>query len=119
MAGQCSSSTRRLITDRFITGRFIMAASIVASNDERGIAQTFLSLAPPHWAARSLSYAIIAIVLIGAIAAVVIKLPETVTADFVLVPARGADPIKATRQGIVNQIFVSEGQSVNQGDVIA
>ena len=96
-----------------------MAATSVDSNEERGIARTFLALAPPHWAARGLSYAIIAAVLMGAIAAVVIKLPETVTADFVLVPARGTDPIKATRQGIVNQVFVSEGQSVNQGDLIA
>ncbi|HSE98736.1 MAG TPA: HlyD family efflux transporter periplasmic adaptor subunit [Blastocatellia bacterium] len=96
-----------------------MAANPIALNDERPIARTFLELAPPHWAARGLSYAIIAIVLIGVIAAVVIKLPETVTADFVLVPARGTDPIKATRQGIVNRVFVSEGQQVNQGDVIA
>lgn len=96
-----------------------MAADSAVMNDERDIAQTFLTLAPPHWAARGLSYAIIAIVLIGAISAVVIKLPETVTADFVLVPARGTDPIKATRPGIVNQVFVSEGQAVNQGDVIA
>lgn len=95
-----------------------MAANSARINDSH-IAKTFLTLAPPHWAARGFSYAIIAIVLIAAIAAVVIKLPETVTADFVLVPARGTDPIKSTRQGIVNQVFVSEGQSVNHGDVIA
>ncbi len=89
------------------------------SNDEPGMAQSFLALAPPHWAARGLSYAIIAIVLVAAVASVVIKLPETVTADFVLVPAQGTDPIKATRQGIVKQVFVSEGQMVNQGEVIA
>lgn len=96
-----------------------MAANSVSIKDERAVAQTFLALAPPHWVARGLTYAIISIVLIGAIASVVIKLPETVTADFVLVPARGTDPIKTTRQGIVNQVFVSEGQSVNQGEVIA
>jgi HlyD family type I secretion membrane fusion protein len=96
-----------------------MAANPAIANDEPGMAQSFLALAPPHWAARGFSYAIIAVVLIAAIASVVIKLPETVTADFVLVPARGTDPIKATRQGIVNQVFVSEGQAVNQGDVIA
>jgi HlyD family type I secretion membrane fusion protein len=96
-----------------------MAADSAAIKDERDSDQTFLDLDPPHWAARGLSYAIIAIVLVGAIASVVIKLPETVTADFVLVPARGTDPVKATRQGIVSQIFVSEGQSVSQGDVIA
>ena len=96
-----------------------MAANDIALKDELGVAQSFLDLSPPHWAARGLSYAIIAIVLIAAIAAVVIKLPETVTADFILVPTRGADPIKATRQGIVNRVFVSEGQSVNQGELIA
>lgn len=96
-----------------------MPNSSTATIDESGIGQTFLALAPPHWAARGLSYAIISMVLLAGIAAVVIKLPETVTADFVLVPARGTDPIKATRQGIVNRVFVSEGQSVNQGDVIA
>lgn len=96
-----------------------MAANLATANDERSMAQSFLALAPPHWAARGLSYAIIAVVLIAAIAAVVIRLPDTVTADFVLVPARGTDPIKATRQGIVNRVFVSEGQTVNQGDVIA
>jgi HlyD family type I secretion membrane fusion protein len=101
------------------TGSLIMAGKSAPSNDERGAAQTFLSLAPPHWAAGSLSYAIIAVVMIVALAAFLIKLPETVTADFVLVPARGTDPIKATRQGIVNQVFVSEGQTVNQGDVVA
>ncbi len=91
-----------------------MAANPAAANDE----QKFLALAAPHWAARSLSYTIIAVILVAIIASIVIKLPETVTADFVLVPARGTDPVKATRQGIVNQVFVSEGQSVNQGDVI-
>lgn len=78
----------------------------------------FLDLAPPHWVARALSYLIISIVIIAAIASVVIKLPETVTADFVLAPARGSDPIKATRQGVANRVFVNEGQSVNQGDVL-
>lgn len=96
-----------------------MAADSAALNNERGTSRAFLAFAPPHWAARSLSYAIIVIVLIGAIAAVVIKLPETVTADFVLVPARGTDPVKATRPGIITQVFVSEGQAVNHGDVIA
>jgi HlyD family type I secretion membrane fusion protein len=89
-----------------------------ATNDERDTLHTFLSLSPPHWAARGISYTIIAIVIIAAIAAVVIKLPETVTADFVLVPARGTDPVRATRQGIVNRVFVAEGQSVNEGDLI-
>ena len=95
-----------------------MSSNSVGRNEERGIAHAFLSLSPPHWAARGITYAIITIVLISAIAAVVIKLPETVSADFVLVPSRGTDPVRATRRGIVNHVFVTEGQSVNQGDLI-
>lgn len=95
-----------------------MAANLDA-DDEPRIAQSFLALAPPHWASRGLSYAIIAVVLIAGVAAVVIKLPETVTADFVLAPVRGTDPVKATRRGLVSQILVSEGQEVKQGEVIA
>ena len=95
-----------------------MSSNVVGRNDQRGIAQAFLSLTPPHWAARGISYAIIAIVVIAAIGAIAIKLPETVNANFVLVPARGTDPLRATRQGIVNHVFVTEGQSVNQGDLI-
>jgi multidrug efflux pump subunit AcrA (membrane-fusion protein) len=79
----------------------------------------FLELAPPHWAARGLAWVIIITILLGALAAVVIKLPETVTAAFVLVPVRGADPIKAQREGIVAHVFTQEGQTINQGDVIA
>ena len=78
----------------------------------------FLDLGTPHWISSALSYLIISIVLIGGIASVVIKLPETVTADFFLAPTRGSDPIKASRQGVTNRVFVSEGQQVNQGDVI-
>jgi len=94
-----------------------MSSNTVGRN-ERGIAQAFLSLSPPHWAARGITYATITIVLIAAIAAVVIKLPETVSADFVLVPSRGTDPVRATRQGIVNHVFVNEGEPVKQGDLI-
>lgn len=79
----------------------------------------FLELTPPHWAARGLAYAIILVVALGALAAVAIKMPETVTAQFVLVPVRGTDPVKASRSGIVAQVFANEGQPVKQGDVLA
>lgn len=83
-----------------------------------GTTKTFLDLTPPHWASRALSYFIISVVLVAALASIIIKLPETIAADFVLAPARGTDPIKASRQGVANRVFVSEGQSVKQGDVI-
>lgn len=83
-----------------------------------GATNTFLDLTPPHWVSRALSYVILTTVLVGAIASIVIRLPETVTASFVLSPTHGADPIKAPRQGIASHVFVGEGQSVNQGDLI-
>ena len=79
----------------------------------------FLDVTPPHWAARGLAYAIISIFVVAVIASVVIKLPETVIANFVLTPTGGSDPVKATRQGVVNHVFASDGSTVNKGDVIA
>lgn len=95
------------------------AATTFGTDNQQSAPAAFLELAPPHWAARGLAWAIIMVVLLGALAAVVIKLPETVTAQFVLVPVRGADPVKAQREGIVAHVFTQEGQTINQGEVIA
>jgi HlyD family type I secretion membrane fusion protein len=93
----------------------ITNTSPISTNAKTG----FLDLTPPHWAARGLAYAILAIVLLGAVAAVVIQMPETVTARFVLVPVRGADPVKAARPGVVTRVFASEGGQIKQGELIA
>lgn len=79
---------------------------------------SFLESAPPHWAARGLAYALIAAFVLAAIASVAITMPEKVTAQFVLVPVRGADPVKASRSGIVAQVLVNEGQAITQGAVL-
>ena len=79
---------------------------------------SFLTMTPPSWAARGLAYALITIFVIGAIASVAVTLPERVTASFVLVPVRGADPVKASRGGVVGRVMVSEGQSVERGEVL-
>jgi HlyD family type I secretion membrane fusion protein len=79
---------------------------------------SFLDLAPPHWATRGLAWAMIAVFALGAIASVAIRMPEKVTAQFVLVPVRGADPVKASRGGIVAQVLATEGQAVNKGDIL-
>ncbi|MGH9802759.1 MAG: hypothetical protein ACRD82_20520, partial [Blastocatellia bacterium] len=70
---------------------------------------SFLDLAPPHWAARGLAWALIAVFALGTIAAVAISMPEKVTAQFVLTPVRGADPVKAIRGGVVTELLVTEG----------
>ncbi len=79
---------------------------------------SFLDLTPPHWAARGLAWALITVFALGAIASVAVTMPEKVTAQFVLVPVRGADPVKAIRGGVVTELLATEGQAVNQGDLL-
>ncbi|MBP6823533.1 MAG: HlyD family efflux transporter periplasmic adaptor subunit [Acidobacteria bacterium] len=79
---------------------------------------SFLDLAPPHWAARGLAWALLAVFALGTIASIAISMPEKVTAQFVLTPVRGADPVKAIRGGVVTELLVIEGQAVAQGDLL-
>lgn len=49
-------------------------------------------------------------------ASILVKVPETITAPFVLTPKQGADPVRALRRGVVQRVIVAEGQSVAKGD---
>src|SRR5215468_3209540 len=71
---------------------------------------------PPPWFVRSTAWLLIAMFGAALLAAITVKLPETVTAPFVLVPAGGADPIQSPRMAIVHQVCVAVGQSVKGGD---
>jgi multidrug resistance efflux pump len=71
---------------------------------------------PPPWFARALAWLLIAIFVVALLAAIVVKLPETVLAPFVLVPENGADPIQSPRMAIVQQVCVTVGQKVKAGD---
>jgi biotin carboxyl carrier protein len=75
----------------------------------------FLEGAPPHWAARGLSITLIVVFVAVVVASIVITLPETISSPFMLVPGHGADPIRASRGGVVAAVRVSEGQSVERG----
>ncbi len=75
----------------------------------------FLDDSPPHWAARGLSTVMIALFVVLVLTAIIVTIPETVTGAFVLVPARGADPVRTPREGTVAEVLVSEGQTVAQG----
>ena len=75
----------------------------------------FLDTSPPHWAARGLSTMLIALFTIAGLAAVLVTVPETVTGAFVLVPERGADPVRTPREGTVAEVRVSEGETVLKG----
>jgi multidrug efflux pump subunit AcrA (membrane-fusion protein) len=78
----------------------------------------FLESDAPHWAARGLAYILLLLVATGVVVAAVLRLPETVTSPFVLLPARGMDPVKAWRGGRVAQVRVAEGQTVRQGEAL-
>ncbi|HSB73812.1 MAG TPA: HlyD family efflux transporter periplasmic adaptor subunit [Candidatus Methylomirabilis sp.] len=76
----------------------------------------FLNIDPPHWAARGLALVLIGLALAVLAASLVIRLPETVTSPFVLVPVQGTDPIRAPRSGVVAAIRAGEGQTVSRGE---
>ncbi len=75
----------------------------------------FLDNAPPHWVARGLSTLLIVMFAVLLLAAAVITVPETVVGSFVLVPERGADPVRTPREGTVAEVRVNEGQMVVSG----
>jgi multidrug efflux pump subunit AcrA (membrane-fusion protein) len=81
-------------------------------------APPFLDRTPPPWAARSLVWILIGLFAATVIAAVAIDMSETVSARFVLVPERGADQIRAARDGSVAEIRASEAESVDRGQVL-
>jgi multidrug resistance efflux pump len=70
---------------------------------------------PPPWFVRSAAWLLIAMFAVALLAAIVVRLPETVTCPFVLVPSQGADPIQSPRPAVVNQVCVTEGQEVKMG----
>lgn len=75
----------------------------------------FLETDPPHWAARGLAYLFILIFVSLLLAAILIQIPETVSGPFVLTHLRGTDPVRASDDGIVTEVQVSEGLTVNKG----
>jgi HlyD family type I secretion membrane fusion protein len=93
-----------------------MAAQLASQTDSTPA--QFMDQTPPHWAARGVSYALLAVFAAAIIAAIVIQMPEVVTAQFTLAPARGADPVKASRGGVVSRVFVKEGETVQRGDAL-
>jgi multidrug efflux pump subunit AcrA (membrane-fusion protein) len=76
----------------------------------------FLDVEPPHLVVRGLAYILILLFVSGLVAAVVVQVPETVSAPFVLVPVRGTDPVRALRAGTVISVAVTESQSVDAND---
>lgn len=78
----------------------------------------FLDPDPPHWAARGLANVLMLLFATAVIASLVIRVPERVSGPFVLVPARGGDPVRVSRDGIVTGVRAAEGASVAAGDTL-
>lgn len=72
----------------------------------------FLDSNPPHWAANGLGWFVLLIVLLATIAIIVLRVPETVTGRFTLLPVTGVDPVRALREGVVSRVATSEGAVV-------
>jgi membrane fusion protein len=75
----------------------------------------FLDVEPPPWAARGLSHVVIAMAVLGLIATAVVRVPETVSGAFTLVPTDGADPVRARRAGVVAEVRIHEGDTIGLG----
>ena len=71
---------------------------------------------PSPWIVRSTAWLLIGAFLFALFIAIVMRLPETVHCQFVLIPATGADPIQSPRQAIISRVAVTEGQSVKSGE---
>jgi membrane fusion protein len=71
---------------------------------------------PPPWIIRSTAWLLLGAFLFALLIAILVRLPETVHCQFVLIPATGADPIQSPRQAIITRVAVGEGQPVKSGE---
>jgi multidrug resistance efflux pump len=88
---------------------------------ERGsldVESEMLPQEPPPWIIRSTAWLLLAAFLFALLVAVLMRLPETVHCQFVLIPATGADPIQSPRQAIISRVAVEEGQPVKMGEAL-
>jgi len=88
---------------------------------ERGsldVESDMLPQEPPPWIIRSTAWLLLAAFLFALLVAIVMRLPETVSCQFVLIPATGADPIQSPRQAVISRVAVEEGQPVKLAEVL-
>ncbi|HVE65908.1 MAG TPA: HlyD family efflux transporter periplasmic adaptor subunit [Thermoanaerobaculia bacterium] len=92
-----------------------MSTEIVTATDEPEDEAPFLDTAPPPWAAGGLAYVMILLFVAVVLTSAFLRVPETVTSPFVLMPVRGADALRTDRSGVVKDVPVVEGQTVSRG----
>ena len=78
----------------------------------------FLDPTPAPWAARALATILLLLFVIGMAALVLVQVPETVSAAFVLEPTRGADPVRTLHDGTLATVSIEEAQTVEPGAVM-
>lgn len=71
---------------------------------------------PPPWIIRTTGWILLAAFAFGLLLAIVMRMPETVHCQFVLIPATGADPIQSPHQAVISHVAVDEGQPVKAGE---
>lgn len=81
-------------------------------------APPFLDDEPPPWLARALATTALVVAIVGLVAGITIRVPETVSGRFILVPARGADPVRAPQEGVVLLVPAREATPVRRGDTL-
>lgn len=71
---------------------------------------------PPPWFVPALAWLLIALFATVLLAAILVRVPETVQSRFVLVPEGGADPIVSPRAGVLEEVLLRVGQKVKKGE---
>jgi membrane fusion protein len=84
----------------------------------QNVGPAYLDVEPPLWAARGLASLLIALFVAAAAATAIIRVPETVSCPFVLVPRGGTDPVRAARDGSVREVRAAEGRDVGAGETL-
>lgn len=79
-------------------------------------ASDLLASQPPPHVVRWMAWLLIGLFAVAALAAVVIKINETVHCEFVLVSELGEDPIQSPLLSVVQKVCVNEGQEVAGGE---
>ena len=95
-----------------------MSAPPILRAGSRDSSIPFLEKDPPPWAARGLAYVLILLFVVASAVSLLLRLPETVSSPFVLVPIRGTDAVRTLRSGTVAEIRVAEGQPVERGATV-
>lgn len=75
----------------------------------------FMASEPPPRLASGLAALLLVLFAGVLLASVVVKVPETVSGRFTLVPVRGMDPVRAPRAGQVTRVSVRRGALVTAG----